>query len=54
MTVDTQTSELDAAFRGQLIRPGDADYDETRQIWNAIIDRWPALIAVAGEDRGRH
>ena len=32
-------------FQGKLIQPGDADYDETRSIWNGIIDKHPALIA---------
>ncbi len=32
-------------FRGQFIRPGDADYDDARQIWNGHIQRHPALIA---------
>ncbi|MGH7565941.1 MAG: FAD-binding oxidoreductase, partial [Gemmatimonadota bacterium] len=34
-----------AAFRGPLLFPADPGYDETRQIWNAMIDRRPALIA---------
>jgi FAD/FMN-containing dehydrogenase len=38
-------SELDASFRGQLVRPGDPSYDEHRKIWNGSIDRFPALIA---------
>ncbi|MEU4896108.1 hypothetical protein AB0B12_25635 [Streptomyces sp. NPDC044780] len=28
-----------AAFRGELIWPSDADYDEARRIWNGTIDR---------------
>jgi FAD/FMN-containing dehydrogenase len=37
--------ELEASFGGQLVRPGDPAYDEHRMIWNASIDRSPALIA---------
>ena len=32
-------------LRGPLIRPTDEAYDEARQIWNAMIDKHPALIA---------
>ena len=36
---------LKSQFRGDILRPGDGKYDEVRQIWNAMIDRKPGLIA---------
>jgi FAD/FMN-containing dehydrogenase len=37
-----------AAFRGQLLLPDTSGYDAARGIWNAMIDRRPALIARCG------
>ncbi|KFZ37289.1 FAD-linked oxidase [Shewanella mangrovi] len=43
-----QTREIDdfkQHFHGTIVTPNDPDYDEVRQIWNAMIDRKPAIIA---------
>jgi FAD/FMN-containing dehydrogenase len=36
---------LEVSFKGRLLHPADDGYDECRRIWNAEIDRRPALIA---------
>jgi FAD/FMN-containing dehydrogenase len=41
-TVDTAALE---GFGGDLLRDGDSGYDESRTVFNASIDRRPALIA---------
>ncbi len=38
-------NELAATFAGELIGPDDTGYDEARALFNAMIDKRPALIA---------
>jgi len=41
---DNEIQELKAQLRGALLTPEDAAYDETRKVWNGMIDKRPALI----------
>ena len=46
---------LRASFRGEVVGPDDAGYDEHRKVWNGSIDRHPGLIArCAGVADVRH
>ncbi|MDR7555824.1 MAG: FAD-binding oxidoreductase [Armatimonadota bacterium] len=37
-------SAFKAGLRGQLVQPADDGYDQARKVYNAMIDRFPALI----------
>src|SRR5260370_40959057 len=37
-------AEFQHTLRGELIRPGDAGYEEARRLHNGMIDKRPALI----------
>lgn len=44
-TVDqASVQRLRAMLRGELIEPGDPRYDQARPVYNAMIDKYPALI----------
>src|SRR5262249_23541365 len=36
---------LASTFTGQLLKPADAGYEETRKVHNGLVDKRPALIA---------
>src|SRR5579859_519644 len=38
-------SSLHQKFKGDLLRPGDADYEDARVVWNGMAARKPGLIA---------
>jgi FAD/FMN-containing dehydrogenase len=42
---DASIASLRESFDGELLRPQDAGYEAGRQLWNAMWDRRPALIA---------
>jgi FAD/FMN-containing dehydrogenase len=45
MPVEAVIAAFKASLRGELIQPTDAGYDEARKVYNAMINRRPALIA---------
>jgi FAD/FMN-containing dehydrogenase len=39
-----QLAELGRHFTGEVVTPESGDYDDARRVWNAVIDRRPALV----------
>ncbi|MGE0132549.1 MAG: FAD-binding oxidoreductase [Blastocatellales bacterium] len=45
MLEESAVEAFRSGLRGQLLRPADEGYDAARTVWNAMIDKRPALIA---------
>jgi hypothetical protein len=48
-TIDEQlrlriTEQLAGSFKGEIIGPDHAEYEQARRLWNAMVDRRPGLI----------
>jgi FAD/FMN-containing dehydrogenase len=41
---NTALSSLRETFAGEIVLPGEADYDSARAVWNGMIDRRPAIV----------
>ncbi len=42
---DEALQQFQTSLRGAVVQPGDANYDDARTLYNAMIDKRPALIA---------
>ena len=45
---DAAVERLRGSFAGQVLTPREEGYDDARMVWNASIQRYPALIARCG------
>jgi FAD/FMN-containing dehydrogenase len=43
----TTAISIETRLDGRLLRPGDAGYDESRTVWNGMVDRRPRMIVRA-------
>jgi hypothetical protein len=46
---DETIDKLRGKVKARIVLPGDPSYDEVRVIWNAMIDRRPAIIVQCAE-----
>lgn len=46
----TELQTISGGFSGDIFLPGEAGFNEARAVWNAMIDRQPAIIARCASD----
>jgi FAD/FMN-containing dehydrogenase len=49
MIDQTKIDEFKASLRGELVLPGDEKYNDARKVYNAMIDKKPAMIAYCAD-----
>jgi FAD/FMN-containing dehydrogenase len=49
MISEAAVKEFQASLRGQVLTPTDGDFEATRRVFNAMVDKRPALIARCAE-----
>ncbi len=48
---DETVAELDASLRGDLILPDNESYHDARDVWNGLVNRYPAVVVRAAESQ---
>jgi FAD/FMN-containing dehydrogenase len=51
MANESVVAALEGVFAGELVAPGDAQYETARRVWNGMVDRRPAVIARCVDER---
>src|SRR4051812_13624504 len=49
MSLQQAITDFRGQFRGPVLEPADAAYDQARKVYNAMIDRRPGLIAICAD-----
>ncbi|UIP01319.1 FAD-binding oxidoreductase [Halobaculum sp. CBA1158] len=44
---EEDVKELDEGIRGDLVLPDSEDYEDTRNVWNGLVNKYPALVVRA-------